>query len=171
MIKEKLFLKWWKFIWSFKFEKCINCWTRKFKHKSKGLCTSCFDKKRSEEKEYKKKRKIKDAKYEFKNKILWNLNKEKNMNKNKKIIFYKKEVEKMKEKWKIPLKMYIWEKLIELPFENLDRPRLKWTQYSWKKERFKEKNDKYEEEIKKYRKKLKIFYLISNYYKNEIQSL
>lgn len=162
MIKEKLFCKWWKKIWSFKFEKCINCWSKNFKHKSKWLCSSCFDKKRFSEKNYKEKRKIQNIKYFFKKKILLSLKK---MDKKEQISFYEKEVKKMKVEGKVPLQAYIWGKIVELPFETLKKPKLLWVDKKRWEER-KEIYEKYDEEMRKYKNNLKIFAFISSYYKN-----
>lgn len=42
-----LFIRGWKYKWSYKHDHCIECGTCKFKHKGKGLCTSCTEKKRA----------------------------------------------------------------------------------------------------------------------------
>lgn len=42
-----LFIQAWKYKWSYNFDHCIKCWTCNFKHKGKGICTSCHDKERA----------------------------------------------------------------------------------------------------------------------------
>lgn len=32
--------------WAWKYDKCINCSTKKIKHKGRGLCLHCWDKER-----------------------------------------------------------------------------------------------------------------------------
>ncbi|RKW20174.1 hypothetical protein D8B46_10005 [Candidatus Gracilibacteria bacterium] len=174
--KDKVFFeKGGKFLWSYKYERCIKCNRQVFKHKGKGLCTSCWDKERRKMGNRPKSRKIAQIKWNLKRKIIKALTKiqikkESNFNKQiyQKIWYYKKKTKKLKEKGKIPLKVYIGEKLIELPFESLERPKLI-GHYRGKKEieTGKEFYKKYEEEMKQYKKNFKIFNLITNYYKNE----
>jgi len=44
---KTLFIQWWKYKWSYKYDHCTECLTCEFQHKGKGLCTRCHDKKRS----------------------------------------------------------------------------------------------------------------------------
>ena len=44
-----LFIQWWKYKWSQKYEHCIECWLVKFKHKGRWLCTSCWEKERDKD--------------------------------------------------------------------------------------------------------------------------
>lgn len=122
---------------------------------------SCWNKERLKNQNTQKSKKISHAKYNLRIRIFKILNiskyrprpRENQVLKTKiyeKILSYQKMSDKLKKLWKIPLKMYIWENLIELPFENLERPK------------------KYDEKLlKEYEKKQKIFILISNFYKNE----
>lgn len=43
---KTLFIQWWKYKWSFKYEHCISCWKVEKPHKWRWLCTSCWDKER-----------------------------------------------------------------------------------------------------------------------------
>lgn len=44
---KTLFIQWWKYKWSYKYDHCIECKTVKFKHKWRWLCTRCWDEERS----------------------------------------------------------------------------------------------------------------------------
>lgn len=41
---KTLFIEWWKYKWSRKYDHCVECWQCKFKHKWRWYCTSCWDK-------------------------------------------------------------------------------------------------------------------------------
>ncbi len=43
-----LFIKGWKYQWSYKHSSCVKCRKVDFPHKGKGLCSKCYDKKRDE---------------------------------------------------------------------------------------------------------------------------
>ena len=42
-----LFIRWWKYKWANRYNYCTECKTCKFRHKGRGLCTSCWDKQRA----------------------------------------------------------------------------------------------------------------------------
>ena len=44
---KTLFIQWWKYKWSFKFDHCTVCGTCDFPHKGRWLCTRCMDKERA----------------------------------------------------------------------------------------------------------------------------
>lgn len=43
---KTLFIQWWKYKWSFKYEHCISCGKVEKPHKWRWLCTRCWDKER-----------------------------------------------------------------------------------------------------------------------------
>lgn len=52
-----LFIQWWKYKWSYKYDHCISCGKVDKPHKWRWLCTRCWDKERDQDpkrKEYKK---------------------------------------------------------------------------------------------------------------------
>jgi len=158
-----LFIQAWKYKWSRKYEKCIKCGTCNKKHKSKWLCSSCYDKKRKENPKRVFNLKLQSFKFHFKNRALQYLTKTKRKPKKKysDLKKYRKEYyEKNKEvlslisktyrrrKRNLPcLKMYIWDKTIYFPFEWIDKP----ANFS---------DSKYWE----YKQRLKEFTLIKNFY-------
>lgn len=54
--------------WSRKYDKCINCFETKVRHKGKGLCVHCFDKKRAKSPKRKAQLKAQQERYYKKHK-------------------------------------------------------------------------------------------------------
>ena len=149
-MKDTLFVQWWKIKWSYKFQCCIKCNSCDFKHKWRGLCTRCWDKKRDKTRKrieqkkitkakwhkdnYKKSISIKDILF-YRTNIFSILNtKEKLLadkrrvssryyHKNKDVLNLINTVRRRIKRWKPCLKIIINWKDRYLPFESLDKPK------------------------------------------------
>jgi len=130
-----------KYRWSYKYDTCIKCWTVESKHKWKWLCARCYDKKRKEnpkrvfnlakqnwryyyktrilmfleKTEHKKKQAIRTPEYYKQYKKDW-------FQKNKRMMYLKARTKRLLKKWLNLMTYNINWKVINLPFESLERP-------------------------------------------------
>lgn len=128
--RDVFFVKWWKMKWSYKYDKCIKCNSFNFKHKWHWLCTSCWDKKRDKNTKRKNQKLQAWNKYYEKNK---NTDKEKERlrlvarnyyNKNREALKYLQRAKTRIKTWKPCLTLNINDKIISLPFEDLEKPQI-----------------------------------------------
>lgn len=152
-----LFIRAWKYKWSYKYDHCIQCKTCDHKHKWRWLCTSCWDKERNKNPKRKETHRVASMKWKNKNnpkkpreewKKRWN-NKQRTMTKQEyQKVWYQRWKEAIiilnkwkiwKNKWKI-LPEYQW---YPIPFDIW--PRNKEESY----EEYKERMRKFDA-VKKY---------------------
>ena len=106
------FIQWWKIKWSYKFDKCIICWTCKHKHKGRWLCTSCWDKERI--KNPKRKESVLKASKKHSNKYYYE---------NRKVLLLLNKTKNRMKSWKPCLQLMVNWQMRYLPFETLQRPK------------------------------------------------
>ena len=171
---KTLFIRWWKYKWSNKYDHCINCWTCEKKHKWNGLCRKCWElerdknpyrvfmKKRMRRKNYYKTRllKILDKKEKPRRWQIPFLTPE--TRKKQKLLWYKNNFERISLERKVKrrlknnlpcLKMIINCNEVLFPFESLEKPKT-FT------------SDKYDE----YKEKLKQFEILTAFYKQKFKN-
>lgn len=137
-----LFIQNWKYFWAKKYDVCIKCWTCNFKHAWKWLCTSCYDRIRSnkperskELKDYKRKRYLENRNpvendwrknnwwkiLSDEERRLWKIKAStKRQKKHREIIDIKARTKRRLKSWKPCMSIRINWELIYLPFERID---------------------------------------------------
>jgi len=125
---KTLFIQWWKYKWSYKFNHCIKCLTCENKHKWKWLCTKCFDKNR--DKNFNRKKVKLKAWLKYYQKHKWT-DKEKIRLRNVAKVYYQKHKEALKIIQRVRNRLKAWKKCLKivinwkdryLPFENIEKP-------------------------------------------------
>ena len=174
---KTLFIQWWKYKWSYRYDHCVKCWTCNFKHKGRWLCLSCWDKERNKTPKGYILKKIIQIRYWVRNRIshwlntqerkaCWNkcyeLTQEERKRrkpiyqknywkKNREIINLKNKIYRRRKKWLPCLIMMINWKERYFPFEGLwEKPKVYW---SFKRNIWKEKQNEFEILRKYYSKK------------------
>ena len=137
-----LFIEWWKYKWSRKYDTCICCKSPKKPHKWNWLCIACFDKQRAKKRKWALKRQA--WKCYYKNRLLYILTTAKDprkkrwqkptgfdykkyrkewYRKNREVMLLKWEVARRREKGLPCLKAFIKWKEVYFPFEWIpDKP-------------------------------------------------
>ena len=142
-----LFMQAWKYKWSYKNDTCIECGSCKFKHKGKGLCVACYDKKRKIDEPKRKFNLAKQGwKHYYKTRVLMFLEKTSHKkkkrkkskedirkyknewyHKNKEALSLKARVYRRRKKWLPCLQMIVNNKTVYFPFSEISKP----TQAFW----------------------------------------
>ena len=167
-----LFIEWWKYKWSRKYDTCVCCKSPKKPHKWNWLCIACFDKQRAKKRKWALKRQT--WKCYYKNRLLHILTTIKDprkkpwvkptgfnqkeyrkqwYQKNKEIMLLKWEVARRREKGLPCLKAFIKWKEMYFPFENIEKPDTLHSQ-----------NPKIWEEYEKWRINIEKYDLLYNWY-------
>lgn len=136
---KTLFMMWNKYYWAKKHEHCVVCWTVKYKHRCRWMCTSCYAKEKRKTPNAQKSNKISRNKINYRNRVLKYLEqKEKKVrprtrnqyeyNKKRRNEFkieYRliEKARRRRKKWLPCLSMIINWKTKYFPFEWIDKPK------------------------------------------------
>lgn len=182
---KTLFIQWWKYKWSYKYEYCIWCKWVEAKHKWNWYCTKCHDKRRRASKQRRWQLKIQWVKFHFKQRALQYLEKKerkrkyitihtpeskkeyqrqwyiKNKAKNSELYKLKSKIQRMKKAWKPMLQMIIWWKTVYFPFEWIEKPNIVCIG----------KTEEYTSDFKKYLQDKRWFEVLKEYYLKTIKDV